>query len=72
LPPFFSSAYFHGQEKTRVISTAKHFPGHGNAGGDSHGVLPKLQDDLSTIWDRELLPYRTLIPEGLPAVLSGH
>lgn len=65
-------AYYEGMEQTRVIATAKHFPGHGNATGDSHGVLPVIEDDLQTLWERELLPYRYLIPEGLPAVLSGH
>jgi beta-N-acetylhexosaminidase len=30
-------AFFKGMDRTRVISTAKHFPGHGNARGDSHG-----------------------------------
>ncbi len=65
-------AYYHGMEDARVIATAKHFPGHGNAAGDSHGVLPVIQDSMDLLWDRELLPYRYLIPEGLPAVLSGH
>lgn len=67
-----STAYFHGQDTARVISTAKHFPGHGNALGDSHGVLPVLEEKLDTLWDRELLPYRMLIPEQVPAILTGH
>jgi len=67
-----STAYFHGQEKARVISTAKHFPGHGNATGDSHGVMPVIQDSFETLWDRDLLPYRMLIAEGMPSILSGH
>ncbi|MGI9257062.1 MAG: glycoside hydrolase family 3 N-terminal domain-containing protein, partial [Salinispira sp.] len=25
-----------------------------------------------TVWDRDIVPYRMLIPEGLPAILSGH
>ncbi|MFW5812264.1 MAG: glycoside hydrolase family 3 N-terminal domain-containing protein, partial [Alkalispirochaetaceae bacterium] len=37
-----SVAYYRGLEEQRVIATAKHFPGHGNATGDSHGVLPVL------------------------------
>lgn len=67
-----SVAYYHGQEQTRVISTAKHFPGHGNATGDSHGILPVIHDSLDTLWARDLVPYRMLINEGLPAILSGH
>lgn len=65
-------AYFQGLEEARVISTAKHFPGHGNASGDSHGVLPVIDDSFDVLWERDLVPYRFLISEGLPAVLSGH
>ncbi len=65
-------AYFHGLEEARVIATAKHFPGHGNASGDSHGILPVINDSFDVLWQRDLVPYRFLIAEGLPAVLSGH
>lgn len=67
-----SMAYLRGMRDAGVIATAKHFPGHGNASGDSHGMMPILQDSMETIWNRELLPYRMLIPEGLPAILIGH
>ena len=66
------SAFFHGMRQTGIIATAKHFPGHGNALGDSHGYLPVIEDDLETLWERDLLPYRMMIPEGVPAILSGH
>lgn len=65
-------AFFRGLEQTGVIATAKHFPGHGNATGDSHGVLPIIDDDFETLWSRDLLPFRMLIREGVPAVLGGH
>jgi beta-N-acetylhexosaminidase len=65
-------AYYKGLEKVKIISAAKHFPGHGNAHGDSHGMLPVINDSFEDIWDRDLLPYRFLIPEGIPAILSGH
>lgn len=65
-------AFFRGLDETRVISTAKHFPGHGNAEGDSHGMLPVINDSFDTVWNRDLIPYRMMIPEGLPAILGGH
>lgn len=65
-------AYYRGLEQTGVIATAKHFPGHGNATGDSHGVLPVLNEDFETLWRRELFPFRVLIREGVPAILGGH
>lgn len=65
-------AYFRGMQEAGIICTAKHFPGHGDADRDSHGSLPVIQVDLQTLWDRDLLPYRFLVREGLPAIMSGH
>ena len=65
-------AYFKGMEETGVVSTAKHFPGHGNAAEDSHGILPRIDISFDTLWERELLPYRYLIDRDLPTVMSGH
>jgi len=65
-------AYFRGLDQTGVMATAKHFPGHGNARGDSHGMLPVIHDDFDTVWNRDLLPFRMLVREGVPAILSGH
>lgn len=66
------TAYFRGLERAGVIATAKHFPGHGSAQGDSHSMLPVISDDWNTVWDRDLVPFRMLVREGIPAVLSGH
>ncbi len=65
-------AYFKGLASTGVISTAKHYPGHGSADKDSHGALPVIDIPFTTMWERELLPYRVLVKEGLPAIMSGH
>jgi beta-N-acetylhexosaminidase len=53
-----------------VLTTLKHFPGHGSAGTDSHLELP----DITTTWaDSELIPYRTLIAANLvDMVMVGH
>lgn len=67
-----SLAFYYGLASTGVIATAKHFPGHGGAVGDSHDTLAVADADLPTLWDRDLLPYRLLIREGLPAIMSAH
>jgi beta-N-acetylhexosaminidase len=66
------SAFVRGLADAGVIATAKHFPGHGDTEDDSHGVLPVIRVDEKTLWDRELLPYRVLSAEGVPAIMSGH
>jgi beta-N-acetylhexosaminidase len=65
-------AFFRGLESQGVIATAKHFPGHGDTADDSHGKLPVITVDRPTMDKRELVPYRMLIAEGLPAIMSGH
>ncbi len=67
-----SVAYYYGMKKAGIICTAKHFPGHGNTDKDSHGSLPVINDSLKKLWDRDLLPYRFLIKEDIPAIMSGH
>ncbi len=65
-------AYLKGMSRSGVIGTAKHYPGHGNADKDSHGTLPVIHISSEQMWERELLPYRVLIREGLPAIMSAH
>jgi len=68
----FGAAFMKGQLAAGVIPTAKHYPGHGDTDLDSHGILPRINISFETLWDRELVPYRMLAAEGLPAVMSGH
>jgi beta-N-acetylhexosaminidase len=58
--------------KSGIICTAKHYPGHGHADKDSHGTLPVVRISFEQMWQRELVPYRVLIPEGIPAIMSAH
>ena len=67
-----SAAYAKGMRKAGVLCAAKHFPGHGSADKDSHGRLPVIAAGLSDLQERDLLPYRILIREGIPAIMTGH
>ncbi|MDR3343756.1 MAG: glycoside hydrolase family 3 protein [Treponema sp.] len=66
------TAFMKGQLAAGVIATAKHYPGHGDTELDSHGVLPQINAPFEVLWERELIPYRLLIKEGLFAIMSGH
>jgi beta-N-acetylhexosaminidase len=66
------AAFVKGQSAAGVMATAKHFPGHGDTDLDSHGILPEIDADLNLLWERELIPYRMLSKENIPAIMSGH
>ncbi|GHU48123.1 glycosyl hydrolase [Spirochaetia bacterium] len=65
-------ASFRGQLAAGIIPTAKHYPGHGDTRLDSHGILPQIVSDFDQLWERELLPFRYLVKEGVPVIMSGH
>lgn len=58
-------------EKYGIITVGKHFPGHGDAGSDSHKTLPTI--DLSKEEMQEhLKPFEEAIKIGLPAIMAAH
>lgn len=64
-------AYMHGMRDAGMAATAKHFPGHGAVVADSHLALPVDRRELIDL-DQDLLPYRRMIANGLPAVMVAH
>ncbi len=66
------ASFSSGSMEAGVIPTAKHFPGHGDTGVDSHGVLPVIDADYKLLSERELVPFQYLIEEDIPAIMSGH
>lgn len=66
------AAFCAGTMDAGVIPTAKHFPGHGATDADSHGTLPVINIDYETLENRELIPFKFLIKEQIPAIMSGH
>ncbi len=67
-----AEAFSKGSLDAGVIPTAKHFPGHGDTSLDSHGKLPVIDIDEETWKRRELVPFKFLIENRIPAVMSGH
>lgn len=61
-----------GFAESGVLPVLKHFPGHGSVPADSHLTLPvqtKSRDELDT---SDLVPFRSAVEAGLPAVMIGH
>lgn len=66
------TAYARGMESAGVLTTAKHFPGHGDTSVDSHKSLPVINKPEKALTDVELLPFRSYIEAGLSGVMVGH
>lgn len=68
-----SYSIYKGIEDNGVISIAKHFPGLGDAGVDTHDnkitIINKTKEEL---YDKELKPYIKLINNGIDMIMVGH
>lgn len=65
-------AYMKGLQSQHIIATAKHFPGHGDTGVDSHYDLPVIPHDKARLDDVELYPFNALIKNGLSGIMTAH
>ena len=65
-------AYMRGLQSQNIIATAKHFPGHGDTGVDSHYDLPLIAHDKTRLNNIELYPYKELIKNGLSGIMTAH
>lgn len=61
-----------GLQENGMYATAKHFPGHGDTGTDSHISLPVIAADWSRLDSVELVPFRAAVKAGVTAVMSAH
>ena len=61
-----------GHEAARVVTTVKHFPGHGDTSVDSHFGLPTVPYERNRIDAVELAPFRAAVEMSVPAVMSAH
>ncbi|RZT02101.1 glycoside hydrolase family 3 protein [Cuneatibacter caecimuris] len=60
-----------GFKDAGIIATGKHFPGRGPSAADAHHGLPVIDESREELM-RHLEPYRALIKEGLPAIMTAH
>ncbi|WP_395091450.1 glycoside hydrolase family 3 N-terminal domain-containing protein [Vaginella massiliensis] len=65
-------AYMKGLQTQRVISSAKHFPGHGDTDQDSHKTLPTISANLQDLEKYHIAPFKKLIDEGVYSVMVAH
>ena len=64
-------AYVQGLESEGVISTAKHYPGHGDTGTDSHTGLPMIDKSYDELKAMELVPF-TAVAVDADMIMTEH
>jgi beta-N-acetylhexosaminidase len=68
----YVTAFVRGVEENGGLSTAKHFPGHGDTASDSHVDLPVIHADRQRLEHVELIPFRAAISAGVSSIMTGH
>lgn len=67
-----ATLFMDGMRDAGILTSAKHWPGHGNTTTDSHHTLPMIsrsKDELETI---DLVPFKELIAHHVDSVMTGH
>ena len=68
-----ASAYALGLTQAGVLSTGKHFPGHGNVLSDSHKDLPTKEESLTQMISSDLRPFSLFMKNvKAPAIMVAH
>ena len=67
-----ATAFIQGAKSSAILTTAKHFPGHGDTVTDSHLDLPALNHSESRLSRVELPPFQAAIAAGVDSVMTAH
>jgi beta-N-acetylhexosaminidase len=68
----FGIAAVKGMQEAGVITTLKHFPGHGDTNVDSHLDLPVISHDRKRLKEVELKPFIDGISNGADMIMTAH
>ncbi|GGU43818.1 beta-N-acetylhexosaminidase [Nocardioides albus] len=66
------AAEVEGFDDGDLSSIAKHFPGHGDTGTDSHYGLPEVTHTREQLEEIDLPPFKAAIDAGIDAIMTAH
>ena len=66
------NAFIKGCQDNGVMACAKHFPGHGNTGIDSHISLPNITQSKEDFYNFDLVPFVEAIGSGVAFIMIAH
>ncbi|WP_029282464.1 glycoside hydrolase family 3 protein [Pedobacter sp. R20-19] len=67
-----TGAYMKGMQDAGLLTTLKHFPGHGDTDVDSHYDLPQLTFGATRLDTLEMYPFKELIKQGASGIMIAH
>ena len=67
-----AQAYIRGARSMGLMTTGKHFPGHGDTDVDSHLELPTIRADRAQLDSIDLPPFRAAVAENIDAIMTAH
>jgi len=62
----------HADKSNLILTTAKHFPGHGDTSTDSHMNLATITADRERLDKVEFAPFRSAIEHGVDSIMTAH
>ena len=68
----FGSKFMEGLKDKNIITSLKHFPGHGDTSTDSHTGLPRIEKTYSELKQNELIPFIKCIEDGAEMIMTAH
>lgn len=61
-----------GMQDEGILVSAKHFPGHGDTGYDSHLILPVVDRNYAQLDSSDFYPFKFCIDSGINGIMSAH
>jgi beta-N-acetylhexosaminidase len=66
------TAYIEGAHAAKMLTTVKHFPGHGDTDTDTHLALARVNQPMERLNSMELVPFRAAVAGGVDSVMVAH
>lgn len=66
------SRYINCASRGKILTSAKHFPGHGGTEIDSHYDQPIIDYSFESWSNKESLPFKSAVENSVPTIMMGH
>ena len=68
----YSEEFMKGLQSEGIITSLKHFPGHGDTSNDTHTQLDLVNKTYDELKQTELIPFKRLIDNGADMIMTAH